>query len=147
MRVIFTYATSSGTPPTTSTEELCGNDDALQVGEVGGKNVLDIFQPARGAEVKVFDRGNYQSQVSFTVTKLHNSIADARDFQMQHLVGIPSAGVLRMENPGGSSSTQWTYIKGGFNDVRVKAIGATTVASYSFTGGKPRFTSVAPEPL
>lgn len=148
MRVIFTYAISTASPPATSTEELCGDDDAFQLTEVGGKSVLDVFLPARGSEVKVFDRGNHQSSIAFVVTKLHASLSDARDFQMMHATKFPGVGVLKLENfTGGPSATQWTYIKGGFNDVRVKAIGATTVATYSFTGGKPKQTAIQPDPL
>jgi len=145
--VLFRYATSSATPPTTAELEICGNADALQLTGVGGKNVLDIFQPTYASEVKVFNRGNHQSEIGFVVTKLHATGADANTHAMLLAVGTSGVGVLWKGNvddaPNGS---QWAYIKGGFTNTQVKIIGATTISTFAFVGGKPSSSVLIPDP-
>lgn len=148
MRVLFIYAIASTVPPVSPPVEICGDSDALLVSEVGGKNALDIFLPAKAAEVKVFDRGNYQSNISFSVTKLHNTIGDALIYQRKHPRELAHVGVLQLENVHNApSGEEWHYIKGGFQSVSVKAAGACTIATYSFVGGLPSSTSLNPDPL
>jgi len=143
VRVLFNYATISGTAQV----EICGEDDALMVSEIGGKTTLDVFLPAKAREVSVFDRGNYQSNVSFTVTKLWPTAADALTYQRTHAADIARAGVLHVENDiGAPSGAQWHYFRGGFQSVGVKCFGAATVATYSFIGGLPSATVINPQP-
>lgn len=147
MRVLFKYATSSGLPLTTGEVEICGDDDALQLTSVGGKNALEIFQPAYADEVKVFDRGNHQSEISFVVTKLHANGADAHEYAMTVARDTAGVGVLWKESVDDApSGSQWTYIRGGFTNAQVKIIGSTTITTFAYVGGRPSLTLLNPDP-
>ena len=148
MLVLFKYATSSGTPLTTAELVICGDADALQLTGVGGKNVLDIFQPSYASEVKVFNRGNHQSEIGFVVTKLHTNGAAANEHAMLLAAVTSGVGVLWKGNVDDAlNGSQWTYIKGGFTNTQVKIIGATTISTFAVVGGKPSSSVLYPDPL
>lgn len=162
-RVLFKYATSSNTPPLTSEVELCGNRDGLQIPEVGGQSSIEIFQPARAVDIRVFDRGNFQSSIQMIVQKVHSSVHAARVWQFRHLTlripiptlsgntnanQIPRVGVLWIENPAGAPTNQpWIYVKGGFQSMNCKVVGSNTTTTYSFVGGEPSISLLDPDPL
>lgn len=147
MRVLFKYATSSASPPTTGEVEICSNEDAFQLTDIGGKNTLDIFQPAYGVEVKVFDRGNHQGSCGFVVTRLHRSHADAKEYAWTVASDTAGAGVLFVQSDGASSGALWNYIKGGFTNAQVKMMGVTTITTFAFVGGLPGVSGGTGTPL
>lgn len=117
---------------------LCGGTETNQFPEqfsVDGSQILDVQQALRAKAVRVVDRGNTTTSISFAVTREHASYLAACAFAMAHHHEIPKSGVVALvcQTPG----AQTYYLQDGrLQSTRCSPIvGVSTVHAYTLIGG------------
>jgi hypothetical protein len=118
---------------------LCGGqtDDQYPEGvTLEGARVIQIAQRLRAASARPIDRGNKTVQVSFQVTREHETHRAACEYAIQHDTELPSSGLVafQLEEPTGSSIV---YLINGRLQRHVVSpiIGVSTVHAYTLVGG------------
>lgn len=102
-----------------------------------GAGLVQFEAFLRGDHVSVFDRGNKQLTVSFTVSKIHADEGAAMLHAINHPASLPAAGAAIFELHGLGA------VDGGtkhFTTCAIQAtgnyMGCTTFVSYVLTGGE-----------
>lgn len=94
----------------------------------------DIF---RAAQAKNFARGNLTTAVTFSVSRVHDSVLEAQRFAWMHFAGLPKSGDLRVTL--GEVGDQSDVLLPGCVLLSADVIpkGRGTVTTYNLVGGLP----------
>ena len=103
--------------------------------KVHSQRQVQIAESIRGSEVKAFDRGNLQTQITFKVKKKHNSIEDAQAYALSH-----AAGVAQQTGPltiiGEPSGTTYTLSDASITRIESSSMHNVSFHTYHIIGGK-----------
>lgn len=107
--------------------------------KVNGKQLTQVAEYLRGPQVSAFGRQNFQTAISFRITRKHTTISDSEEFVLTYASSFPlGQGIFTFvtESSASAASTVTTYMVGVINDINlVEQIGVTTIHEYSLTGG------------
>ena len=93
-----------------------------------------VVEGLRWSEAKTFDRLNRKVTVRFSVTRLHDTLADAERFILTHGTSVPTSGLVQFVLSDNSSL--WMNASTCVcTPVDSKEIGRTTTHDYSLIGG------------
>ena len=101
------------------------------------QRVVQTTNPVRARTTKSLPREDRRTDVSFKVTRLHDSVQDAEEFVIDHPSAVPSNGTLVVT----ADSQTGAWGKRSMPDcciqnVAMRHTGKTSVATYSLTGGE-----------
>lgn len=103
------------------------------------ERAFDVKSPALASEITTFDLLTRQSESRFMVSRPCADAADALALMYRHDDDLPSAGVLRIEHGG-----TIVEITGQMRQLDMpRQQGSRVEFSYSFTGGRPRVSTIA----
>jgi len=114
-----------------------GNLEGVSNFRINGQRQAQIGQFLRAEDVKVFNRKNLQTNVSFTVTRLHESLMIAEIFILQHDRDVPAQGLVTFiaGDEGGKQIER--YLNAAMIQVSERSfIGVSTMHSYTIIGGE-----------
>ncbi|MDR0728429.1 MAG: hypothetical protein LBF21_02375 [Puniceicoccales bacterium] len=102
---------------------------------IQGQCQVQIAERIRGEEVRAFDRGNLQTQLSFRVKRRHDSAEAAQAYALSHAAALArQSGPLRLINePGGTS---YTLSDAAVTRVESSSSHNISFHSYQMVGGK-----------
>lgn len=103
----------------------------LRLDQVRSVQTADYIGAAFSA---AFPRGNKRHTVSFQVTRIHASIADAQRFVFDHPATVPESGLLYMEPAAGVG--RWIEDAVVVEVSLVALTGLTSQWSYTLIGGE-----------
>lgn len=90
----------------------------------------------RGKAVKVYDRGNVQTTISFGTTRKFATAADAVAWAHDHEADYPRTGTVIVETDRANLGAIRRYLREAVvSPPDIEFIGATLVIRYSITGG------------
>jgi len=105
--------------------------------EFNGERNLQIDEGARWVEIQVRDRLNERNTITFTVNRLHASIAAAERFCIEHGKTVPRlAKVLKMVCDYDGPRVELKLLNAGIATVQSTYIGCTSRHSYQIIGGR-----------
>lgn len=93
-----------------------------------------------------FTRENIRHEITFNVTRLHESIQAAMKFILDHAETLPASGVLSFLTTGSGASRRWINRATLLRADCIQQVGMTTIWSYQLAGGQilktdPRLTT------
>lgn len=96
-----------------------------------------VLQRVRAASAPSVDRGNLQTTISFSTSRLLASAAEAFLYCLDHDRSFPRAGTVVMEAVGitGGISKRW-LLGAVFDPPQRRAVGCTALLSYTVTGSE-----------
>lgn len=101
------------------------------------------FQPGRyirAGAISVFDRGNREIHVSFSVKREHSNILDAEYFLFEHVALCPPSGDLRFTTRNSEGSEKVVILPGAvLVAMPIGYTGVTTHHSYKAVAGTIQF--------
>lgn len=101
-----------------------------------GQRTIEVVDLIRAADVRIFDRKNRRSTVTFRVSREHDSHAAAEQFIFDHEMACPATGMLTIECITPSGARKYYYIRGvGIEVVEATYKGSTTFHTYNIVGG------------
>ncbi len=101
--------------------------------QFGGSAILQAQQRVRAANTALRDRGNLMSSLSFTTSRLHESLSEAEVFAATYDVVFPRTGTLRCYRETGEAVCQ--LANAVVAPPTRQVIGLTVLLSYSVSGG------------
>ena len=130
----------SGTATAPTTRVLCNSDRDLTHHNVrlNGAPVLELANFLRAEYIKVYDRKNRKTTLSFEADRLHDDPFEAQIFSLDHPGEVPATGLIEITLTHPTSAIQTKrWIEGGIEAVQLLSLqGATTRWSYSIVGGE-----------
>jgi hypothetical protein len=110
-----------------------GDDESPQNLSVEERRKSNTADGLRWKQVKLFDRGNRQTTISFKVSRLHDTIAAAESYVLLHGLNVPAQGVAEFVLSDNSS----LFLDAAECEVTASEhIGVTTNHSYTLIGGQ-----------
>ena len=90
----------------------------------------------RARAVKVHDRGNQQTVISFGTSRKFEDAAEAMAWGHDHEIDYPRAGTVAVESQRANGGTLVRYLKdAAVSPPEIQFLGATLLIYYTITGG------------
>lgn len=108
-----------------------------------------VVQPAaalRAIARRHFARGNAATTLSFSVSRVHDSVREAQRFALMHYAGLPKSGQLRLTLGEPGDVEDLVMESTVLSSVEVVPQGRGTVSTYNLVGGLPEDGGPAPDP-
>lgn len=124
-----------GTP--TATFHLCQTDKESPSGMViSGERVVQWRRYFRGLTASPKARQNRSLNVSFSVTRLHETEAAAAAYVLTHNDDLPDGGDIYFSETSGGVTIQRVIRSGVISQTQQRVVGASSIHSYTILGGK-----------
>ena len=118
--------------------KLCNGTRAGGVGVTGLRfrvdRAIDIVAPIGAADPQTLDRNGRKVQMSFSITRTHESADAAEQFVIAHESEVPATGIVKLTAgpivrhiPNGKVTSHELSSQNG----------STTIHAYTIVGGKP----------
>lgn len=105
--------------------------------KINGQRVSQVAQFLRAAAVRVFNRGNLQTTVTFAITRAHESLMAAELFILEHDLNLPPQGLVTFTAGGAETQETERYLADAMITVSDREyIGVTTIHHYTVVGGE-----------
>ena len=99
------------------------------------RRVSQVVNGLRWEEAKIFDRGNVQTTITFSVYRIHDSVADAEVFILDHGANMPGSGEVEFISEGEDALVR-VLTASVIEGVLCNYEGVSTNYSYTIIGGK-----------
>jgi hypothetical protein len=103
--------------------------------KIQGQRQVQIAESIRGTEIKTFDRGNLQTQVTFKVKKKHDSSESAQAYALSH-AAVLAQQIGPLTIIGEPSGTFYTLSDSSITRVESSSTHNISFHSYHVVGGK-----------
>jgi hypothetical protein len=103
---------------------------------INGVRVVQVAQYLRAEAVKVFNRKNRQTTVTFEISRKHKTVQDAEVFILEHGNNIPGQGLVTFQALSSTGLVTERYLEAAvISGDDCSYIGATTRHNYQIVGG------------
>ena len=96
------------------------------------QNADQIEELFRAPDVKIFERGNKRTTVTFSTHRLHENPEEAATFVMEHTIDLYGKGTVKLMNARGNRFLYGATVdlgEGSYN-------GSTSLFKYTIIGGR-----------
>ncbi len=108
---------------------------------VNGNRLQEPVPFLRGIQIRVFDRGNRSTILTFSITRQHTDNLAAEEFIVVHQVNLPSAGTLEIHAENPTTNIKKLYIANAvLGPVEATHSGVSSTTRYTIHGGAPTET-------
>jgi len=105
--------------------------------QINGRRIIQIAQLLRADEIKMFDRKNHQTTVSFSVSRLHSSVQASECFILEHSTGLPGQGLVTFVATDDNGRDVERHLQAACIEIdESRYIGRSTHHTYTVIGGK-----------
>jgi hypothetical protein len=119
--------------------------DTITAHDQDEQSAIEIVEKMDAEEVSIYDRGNVQTTLTFTVGREHAKLTDAEHYRTMLRKTVPRVGVLltKITRNYDGSEKRWYLRTPAIRIRRPSGIGVYTYADFTITGGQ--FLDVKPK--